>query len=136
MRTDEFLELSAALTGFSRGSLLDTGMADDYLAALSESLPEGVVDELLDADRSQLLDDPKLGPAARNLIVLWYCGTWTQMPEQWRSDHGSAAREETRVISAMSYQSGLQWLAVGAHPVAARPQGYAAWAFPPEELVG
>jgi hypothetical protein len=143
-RSTRFLELSTLLTGFGRVQLLGTGMLEDYLSAVAEALPAGILDELLAAydrlpegDReaaagSEILDDPKLGPVARNVILLWYCGTWTPLPEDWRSVHGSSAMDTHRVVSPESYLAGLQWVAAGAHPVGARQQGYGAWAVPPE----
>src|SRR5215469_10592973 len=100
-RAGQFVDLSALLTGFGRFQLLGTGMVGTYLRAIDAVLPEGVLDELLGAfgslpwapgaDRtdgaarqaavtSSILDDPKLGPVARNLILVWYCGTWTALP--------------------------------------------------------
>lgn len=126
--TAGFLELSALLTGFTGFQLLGTGMTGRYLRTIDAMLPDGVLTELLDAFRklpagpdreaalgSAILADPKLGPVARNIILMWYCGTWTD-----------------RVVSADAYQAGLQWIAAGAHPAGAGQQGYGAWAVPPE----
>jgi hypothetical protein len=145
-RSDVFLELSALLTGFSRVQLLGTGVADEYLETLEATLPGDVLDELLDryarlpaaADQreaaltSEILGDSKLGPVARNLILLWYCGSWTALPDDWRTSYGTSALDTNRVISAASYVAGLQWAAAGAHPIGARQQGFGAWALPPE----
>lgn len=105
-RTREFLEVSARLTGFSPVELQGTGMVDVYLQTVEEA---GVLDELLAAGEPS-------GDAARDVILLWYCGTW---------------RGQT--VSADAYIAGLQWAAAGAHPVGGRAQGYGAWAVPPEE---
>jgi hypothetical protein len=146
-RSGQFLQLSAGLTGFGRVQLLGTGMADEYLRTLEELLPAGVLDELLAAyDRaedgggeaavaSEILSDPKFGPIARNVILLWYCGTWTELPEAWRSAYGTSPLDTNRVVSAAAYQGGLQWVVAGAHPIGARPQGYGAWAVAPEAEV-
>jgi hypothetical protein len=144
-RSDVFLELSALLTGFSRVQLLGTGVADEYLQTLEATLPGEVLDGLLDsyerlpagdqreaALASEILGDSKFGPVARNLILLWYCGSWTALPEDWREAHGTSPLDTDRVISAASYVAGLQWTAAGAHPVGARQQGFGAWALPPE----
>lgn len=143
-RAEQFLELSAFLTGFGRVQLLGTGLAESYLEAIDAVLPEGMLDELLDTfgrlpggvDReaaagSAILGDPKLGPVARNIILTWYCGTWTALPDAWRSAHGASPLDTDRVLSADAYQAGLQWVAAGAHPAAARQQGYGAWAEAP-----
>jgi hypothetical protein len=144
-RSDVFLDLSALLTGFSRVQLLGTGVADEYLQTLEATLPRDVLDGLLDsygrlpagdqreaALASEILGDAKFGPVARNLILLWYCGSWTALPEDWREAHGTSPLDTDRVISAASYVAGLQWAAAGAHPVGARQQGFGAWALPPE----
>jgi hypothetical protein len=144
-RADQFLEMSALLTGFGRVPLLGTGLAGSYLRAVDAVLPEGVLDELLDAfarlpagaDResaveSAMLADPKLGPVARNIILMWYRGTWTALPDEWRSAYGTSPLDTDHVISAEAYQAGLQWVAAGAHPAGARQQGFGAWAAPPD----
>jgi hypothetical protein len=114
-RAEEFLRLSELLTGFGRVDLLGTGQADCYLRTVRDALPPAVLDELLAAaDGPEILADPKLGPVARDVILLWYRGTW--------QDH---------VVSAAAYQAGLEWVAAGAHPVAAREQGFGAWGVRP-----
>ena len=148
-RSDLFLGLSALLTGFSRVQLLGTGVADEYLRTLRETLPADVLDGLLDtyerlpagdqreaAISSEILGDSRLGPVARNLILLWYCGSWTALPDDWRRTYGTSALDTDRVISAASYVAGLQWVAAGAHPVGARQQGFGAWALAPEGGTG
>jgi hypothetical protein len=120
-------------------------MTDSYIRALDDALPPGTLDDLLAAyerlpaaaDRdtaaeAQILADPKLGPVARNLILLWYCGTWTALPDAWRAAYGSSALDTSRVLSPESYQAGLQWMVAGAHPAGARQQGYGAWAVAPD----
>jgi hypothetical protein len=152
-RTDRFTGLSSFLTGYGRVELLGTGLAGLYLKTLDTVLPAEVVDELLDAfaalpaDRDHaagsaagraggetILDDPKLGPVARNVILLWYCGTWAALPDAWRAAYGASPFDTSRVISAEAYQGALQWAAAGAHPAGARQQGYGAWSLPPEEV--
>jgi len=85
---------------------------------------------------SAVLDDPKLGPVARNLIVVWYCGTWTALPDGWRQAYGTSPLDTDRVLSAEAYQAGLQWVAAGAHPAGALQQGYGAWSAEPEAPKG
>jgi hypothetical protein len=144
-RAGQFADLSALLTGFGRIQLLGTGMVGSYLHAVDAALPEGVLDELLDAFGrlppgagreaavfSAILGDPKLGPVARNLIVVWYCGTWTAMPDAWRSAYGTSPLDTDRVLSPGAYQAGLQWVAAGAHPAGALQQGYGAWSAAPQ----
>jgi hypothetical protein len=136
-RSERFIVLSARLTGFGRVTLLGTGMTTEYLAALDAVLGAELVDELLAADDAgALLGDAKLGPVAQNLILLWYCGTWTALPDDWRAVYGSSPLDTTHVASAEAYQAGLQWVVAGAHPAGARQQGFGAWAVAPEGVAG
>jgi hypothetical protein len=148
-RGERFLEVSALLTGFGWVRLAGTGMTDDLIDVVDAALPPGVLDELLaayaalpaDVDRetavaSELLADPKLGPVARNLILLWYCGTWAGMPEDWRAAYGTTPYDTHRVVSAEAYLAGLQWVVAGAHPAGARQQGFGAWSVAPEGAPG
>ncbi|HVQ89924.1 MAG TPA: hypothetical protein VMU51_02705 [Mycobacteriales bacterium] len=144
-RTEEFLALSELLTGFGRVWLAGTGQTDSYLSVLDAVLPPGVLDELLTAARGlprgadreaavgpAILADPKLGPVARNVILLWYRGSWTALPAEWRAAYGTSPLDTDHVVSAPAYQAGLQWIAAGAHPAGALQQGYGAWAAAPE----
>jgi len=143
-RIESFLGLSVLLTGFSRIELLGTGMTADYLSTLEATLPTSVCDLLLntwdalhtnkdaEAVAGQILHDSKLGPVAQHLILLWYCGTWTALPDAWRSAYGASPLDVSRVVSAEAYQAGLQWIAAGAHAPGSRQQGFAAWSLPPE----
>lgn len=144
-RSERFAGLSALLTGFEQVHLLGTGVSGEYLDTLDAVVP-GVADELLGvyerlpegAERnaavaSEILADPKLGPVAQNVILLWYCGTWRPLPEAWRTAYGVSPLDTNRVVSAQAYQAGLQWVVAGAHPAGARQQGFGAWAVAPEE---
>jgi hypothetical protein len=137
--------MSALLTGYGRVRLAGTGLTEAYLRTIDAALPAGALDELLDAFGRlpsgsgreaaavpAILDDLRLGPVARNVILLWYCGTWTALSEAWHAAHGHSPLDTTRVVSAQAYQSGLQWDAAGAHPAGARQQGFGAWSAPPE----
>lgn len=148
-RSDQFIELSALLTGFGPVALRGTGMTDAYVGALDSILPAGTLDELLAAGSrlpaeggreaavgSAILGDPKLGPVARNVILLWYCGAWTALPAAWRAAYGASPLDVDHVVSADSYQAGLQWLVAGGHPAGARQQGYGAWSQPPLSVPG
>lgn len=148
-RAELFLDLSALLTGFDRTQLLGTGMVDEYRHALDTRLPPGVLDELLTAYGrlapvdgqeaaviSVILDDTKLGPVARNVILLWYLGAWAGMPDDWRAAFGASSLDEHQVISGAAYQAGLQWLAAGAHPAGSAAQGFGSWATDPRQDAG
>ena len=142
---DDFLAVSAALTGFSVAQLQGTGMATTYLdelvAVVGDELtialtragtlalrwPDAVDDQL----RLRVMDDPDLGPLARNLTVLWYTGSWNQLPADWRERNGASSLDGDRLLSAQSWTEGLMWPAIGAHPTGAKAPGFASWVGPP-----
>lgn len=143
---DEFVALSAVLTGFEPYDLLGTGVADEYLATLLRIVPAATA-EMLDtwrrieqtpppggleeAVRIRILDDPRLGPVARNVITLWYTGLWASMPGAWTYANGTSPADVNHVVSAPAYQESLVWKAAGTGPMGAKPPGYGAWALPP-----
>jgi len=144
-RKEPFLQLSELLTGFGTLALCGTGMADAYLETMDAALSAGNVDELLAAFGrllsgagrdaavvSEILDHPKLGPMARSLILLWYTGAWTPLPDGWRATYGASPLDTKRVVSPASYQAGLQWVAAKAHPAGGGQQGFGSWAASPE----
>ena len=144
-RPQLFLDLSVVLTGFSPVRLRGTGMADRYLEEIDSMVPAGLLDRILSQNASAdspligdhiaaVLDDPDLGPVARNIMIMWYCGVWTALPDAWRERNGAAALDATHVVSSAAYQSGLQWAVVGAHPAGARQQGFGAWSTEPADL--
>jgi hypothetical protein len=146
---DEFLGLSAVLTGYSRFRLLGTGQADLYFTTVRDVVGEPVVKELLQAFgrvrkagggdeaaleaalRAEILSDEKLGPIARNVIKLWFVGTWYQLPADWREAHGAHLKDVTFVASPAAYTEGLLWPTIDANPSGAKGPGYGTWAFPP-----
>lgn len=150
--TDElqtFLQLSSTITGFSEFRLQGTGQAATYLDTVRSVVGDGLVQELLRAYRrvsdevgddlealprslrAHVFSDERLGPIARNLIKLWFVGTWYQLPSAWRDAFGTAERDETFVVSPVAYTEGLLWPTVGANPPGAKAPGYGTWAEPP-----
>lgn len=138
--TESFVALSAALTGFREVDLWGTGQAERYLDEVIRTVGDAIVARLLvtggEAMRTGrlqrlLMDDPDLGPLARNVIALWYLGQWNPLPNDWRNRNGASPRDVPRVISADAYAAGLVWTAAGAHPMGAKPPGYGSWANPP-----
>ena len=142
----DFLALSSALTGFSVFRLKGTGQAPRYLSTATRSsanrpfarcFPPFAVaagddqDALERGIRREILSDGKLGPVARNLIKLWYVGTWYALPVEWREAFATTDRDRTFVVSADAYTEGLLWPAVGANPSGAKPFGYGMWAMAP-----
>jgi hypothetical protein len=142
-RIPGFLRISALLTGYDEFDLQGTGMTDVYLHTLDSEVTSLVADTLIQAcaalpapaedHASQILNDRHLGPIARNLIVLWYTGTWLQLPRDWQVEYGSqSAPGATRVVSAEAYLTGFQWTVAGAHPAGGRQQGFGSWSSPPQ----
>jgi hypothetical protein len=146
---DDFLDLSSALTGFSVFRLKGTGQAEPYLSTATEIVGEATVRSLLtdfrriagDAGndeaalergiRRHILSNDRLGPVARNIIKLWYVGTWYALPAEWRELYASRDRDRAFVVSPDAYTEGLLWPAVGANPSGAKPFGYGMWALAP-----
>jgi hypothetical protein len=139
-----FASLSAALTGFRSSDLWGTGQVEPYLAEILATVGDDVVAHLLregdealsSADpvktlRERVLDDARLGPVARNVIVLWYLGQWDPLPQDWRNSYGASPLDVARVVSPAAYRAGLVWRAIGAHPMGADGPGYGSWATAP-----
>lgn len=145
-RMSEFMALSVVLTGFSRYDLQGTGVAHDYFAtlrrivrvptrelleawrAIEQAPPPGGLEE---AVRTRIMEDPRLGPVARNVITMWYTGLWVPLPRAWHDAWGTPPEDENHVVSALAYQESLVWRAAGTHPMGARQPGYGTWALPP-----
>jgi len=144
-----FIAFSSALTGFTQFELYGTGVADSYYQALLDIIGPAPTQHLLDTYeqvvqqaraegatpdlllRQRILSDPTYGPVARNLIRLWYTGSWAQLPEPCRSRLGALPNDYTRVLSTEAYIEGLVWKAMNAHPMGAKQMGYGSWALPP-----
>lgn len=148
-RTARFLDLSARLTAVAVFELHGTGQVGPYLATVEAAIGEDVLDELLAAYeriqreapgdgpaidgqlRREILADPKLGPIARNIMKLWYIGTWYELPSAWRELFGTREQDFTHVVSPGAYAEGLLWPTIGANPNGAKAPGYGSWAEPP-----
>ncbi|PWU19925.1 MAG: hypothetical protein C5B50_05700 [Verrucomicrobia bacterium] len=149
-----FLELSAALTGFSEVELEGTGMLDEYFYTLmKEQDHEGVraflkkAGDILDGKRNvkaaikAAFMDPPPGltdpnppfdvmphqALARRIILLWYTGVWTTM--NWKETKSQDQR--TSIVSARAYEEGLIWMVAQTHPAGAKQPGYGSWSRPP-----
>ena len=144
-RLESFVALSSLLTGFDEVRLWGSGVAEEHLNVLDDVVAADVVSGLIaaferlptdsgreNAAAATILGDPRLGPVARNLIVLWYSGVWTQLPAAWREAYGASPLDTTRVTSGAAYRAGLQWPVAGAHPPGASHQGFGSWALEPK----
>ncbi len=149
-RLEGFLAFSAAATAFSTFELHGTGQAEAYLATATDIVGAATLDELVAADaaireaagddraardrlvRARILSDDRLGPVARNIMKLWYIGTWYAMPPEWTEAFGVGGDDRTFVVSPSSYTEGLVWPAIGANPPGAKGPGYGTWSSPPQ----
>jgi hypothetical protein len=149
-RLQNFLDFSAEATAFTLFDLQGTGMAEDYMKTVDDVAGPAVLDALLEAYRKisasangaspadrkaqisrEIMGDTRLGPIARNIIKLWYSGTWNKLPPSWSERFGPAPGDRTFVVSPSAYIEGLLWKAIGAHPAGAKAPGYGSWAFAP-----
>lgn len=144
-----FLALSATLTGYPRFRLLGTGQVRPYLQTLRTAVGADVLARLLSASaeaeraagedpvahdrelRARVLSDELLGPVARNLIKMWFVGTWYELPQEWRDRFATREQLPTHVVSPASYTEGLLWPTIGANPPGAKGQGFGSWVGPP-----
>jgi len=145
-----FIALSADVTAFTAFELYGTGQADAYLSTVRDVVGEDILDELLaaydrvrgeapqkgsakdDGLRRDIFSDEKLGPIARNIIKLWYVGTWFELPRAWTETFGAREKNVSFMVSPMSYTEGLLWPAIGANPSGAKAPGYGSWTGPPQ----
>lgn len=118
-RLEQFVQISALLTGYEQTKLWGTGMAAPYLDKIDRSeVPAADVTRLLEhgIDVAVPLDNQTLGPLAKNVIKLWYLGVWA---------------DEFFPMSGPAFVQGLAWEALGGHPQGAKQAGFASWARPP-----
>jgi len=144
-RLDAFAELCGALTGFDAAHLVGTGNVAPFWNHLVDRTGDAHADVLLttwsarvrDAEdparamRLHVLGDARLGPIARNLIRLWFVGTWKALPADWRAAYAPGRQDGDIIPASRAYTEGLLWPTVGANPPGAKPFGYAMWAKPP-----
>ncbi len=147
---DNFLLLSSKLTGFPKLDLLGTGLALDYYDLVKSIIGDIILDQMYNAGieifsrdhevtlekeyiRDKILSDSKFGPVSRSMIKLWYLGQWDPLPAVWRAEFGSHTEDTGRIISSESYQEGLVWVAIAAHPMGAKQPGFGSWTQPPQK---
>lgn len=145
-----FREMSSVFTGFSQADIEGTGLNEIYFDTIHEQLGNKSFVALLglfasiEAEtsnptalkqqlRHQIFANPEYGPLARNIIQLWYTGTWNSMSAAWVSTYGPIHSNRTFIISGQAYLNGLVWPAVGAHPMGGKQEGFATWSFPPPQ---
>src|SRR5215469_8371831 len=105
---DEFIRLSVILTGFAEYELLGTGMVNAYydellriIGAREAGALFGALSAVSDGDderfREVILDSPRYGPVARDVLMMWYLGTWSQLPREWRNLYGATSYDTDHV---------------------------------------
>lgn len=143
-----FLRMSAVLTGYSPAELTGTGLAQTYLdetagtagptalAALLTAFeavmaggPDGLDQRMNDAVLNDTADAN--GPLAKNILRLWFTGTWSALGDLWHAQNGGDPQDTDRVVSAQAYREGLVWPTIDSHPQAAKQPGFGTWGFPP-----
>jgi len=130
----QFLELSCVLTGFDRFELTGTAQTAAYfdwlhthkaeqfmqLLACWEQAPQEALERQAWLEE-EILNSASFSLLARSIIKLWYLGQWFPSEDPNVSE----------IPSAQSYQQGLVWNAIYAHPQASKQQGFGAWSEPP-----
>ena len=126
-----FMSISQALTGFTVNELQSTGLTETYYTYILGNLDAGTFvefltvsknvleksfteDQLKNAIVSEIVMNPGMSDIADKVITLWYLGTW-----------------EGAYINDLSYQEGLVWNVMNAHPPGAKQPGYKSWAVEP-----
>ncbi len=155
LNVQKFLAISAILTGYDKASLNATGMLDDYANTLDAGIGYQNAKQFLDtatavlrdpknsgkalekAVMEQLMTHYKYGGICKNIIQMWYTGTWFAMPAQWQALYGdpTAVPLATVTVSPKAYQEGLIWDTIQAHPPGAKQPGFGSWEYDPAKLL-
>lgn len=126
-----FLKFSELSTGFSESHLQETKQVNSYFDTVHEVIGGELFGELLQSFHEKglehVLESPKLGPIARNIIKLWYTATWDALPNRGKRDNNG-----TFIVSSSAYRSGLVWPTIKATPPGALSLGYGNWSKPPQ----
>lgn len=133
--TEDFLRVSAVLTGFDASELAETGMAEVYHLAVREQVGSGPLNRLSIAlteagGDPNALTDPGLLDVARAVCSLWYLGVWPGLPEAACRRLG-LPEQRAPVRPEGGYPQGLLWRALGTPAPGTRSPGFGSWAEPP-----
>lgn len=141
---ENFKNLSIDLTGFSEFELFGTGNMQIFHDLLINRIGNDTFVKLLAmharVERSDLarnmrhniMADPCFGPIARNLLYLWFIGSWRRMPMSWVEIYGTGLENHEVIPSSSAYTSGLLWPTISGNPPGAKPFGYGMWAKAPK----
>lgn len=157
MTLDEFVSLSAALTGYD-ASVLKPG-ADTHLIAeqlykelnnpanYSPQVPYSTLDTLTNAwnaisgtppaqleakVKSDIIDNIAIARLAQNIILMWYLGIWYDLLKNpncfyFPDDVDKNHINQDHVVSSSVYTKGLVWGEMGAHPMGYSTGVYGYW---------
>ncbi|BAV05883.1 Membrane bound FAD containing D-sorbitol dehydrogenase [Filimonas lacunae] len=153
MTFDQFIGLSAALTGYSASDLhpsRDTQKVGDALYAelslASNEIPVAQLDALTAAwnkiadtpasdmeaaVQKDIINNLTITRLAQNIIYMWFLGIWYDLrknPAVYFTD-GTVSKDH--VISALAYTNGLVWGEMGAHPMGFSNGTYGYWSQKP-----
>jgi hypothetical protein len=148
-KINKFIDLSTVVTGFSAFKLNGSGQVNEYYNTIVAIVGQDTMDDLLSAFetikrdandenlrdellRARILSNEKFGPVTRNIIKMWFIGSWYKLSHDWRAKYGISDKDETHVVSANAYKEGLLWPTVGSHPPGAKAPGYGTWEKAPQ----
>jgi hypothetical protein len=139
MTLQDFISLSEFLLGVPFQpplpplTSLDPDLANVYFNQLSANSPSGLMAQLLNtwtgiqklprsqwtaAVNTQIMNDPKMGPLARQVILAWYTGFHPYL--------GSGPQPDPA-----NYEQTLVWMLAQAHPMAV-PLSFGYWQYKPQ----
>ncbi|ASZ14479.1 sorbitol dehydrogenase family protein [Chitinophaga pendula] len=150
MTLDEFVGLSAALTGYDADVLkpsADTQRVSEALYAelsnpdnkISPAQLQQLTDtwnaiahtpaaQLEDQVWQQIVQNPAINRLAQNIIYMWYLGIWYDLG---KNPNSFATPNNDHVVSSVAYINGLVWGEMGAHPMGFSTGDYGYWAHTP-----
>ncbi len=150
MTLEEFVSLSAALTGYAADVLkptFDTQLVSEQLyAELSNAdnkIPAAQLDELTDVWASiastpaadmenivneKIMQNKDIARLAQNIIYMWFLGIWYDLAKDPSS---FSTPNNDHVVSPIVYKNGLVWGEMGAHPMGFSTGNFGYWQIAP-----
>jgi hypothetical protein len=151
MTLDQFVSLSAALTGYPASTLKparDTQrIAEALYAELSvpgNNIPAAQLDQLTQvwdsisatppaqmeaAVRDKIINNLAITRLAQNIIYMWFFGIWYDLGKNPAAFIPSPNNDH--VVSSLAYKNGLVWGEMGAHPMGFSTGTFGYWADTP-----
>ncbi|MFI5617875.1 hypothetical protein [Streptomyces sp. NPDC051567] len=117
---DDFVALSAGLTGFTGAELHALGVAREYLAVVLDRIGADGYARLAAAPEAPGAETQEAEEMVRAVIHLWYTGSWPGL-------RGGAPF----VVSSAAYAAGLVWRAAGVPAPGTVSAGFGSWSGPP-----